>query len=199
MSGTSGSEGFGFDNIVIQQKALGDLGVVEILSPESNCDLGEETVSVVIENRGSRTQSIFAVNLQVDDRPIVSQVFEDTPVPAFGTIDLTLDVLADLSGLGTHELKVWTSFATDPIATNDTAIVEIVSLVGLNAFPFTEDFENFNALTLNTSETSWSITPNVRTPDRTAFWTTASGVLSMQEPAIKTLSEGVIICRTSRP
>ena len=56
----------GFDNVVLNTPAAGDIGVAAIDTPSTSCDLSAATpITVTVENFGTAAQSGFDISLQV--------------------------------------------------------------------------------------------------------------------------------------
>ncbi|MFH0865696.1 MAG: hypothetical protein V1904_05850, partial [Bacteroidota bacterium] len=60
------AEGFAFDDIHIYDTPADDIGVIEIVTPNSGCGLGDEVVTVSIVNFGTAQQSNFPVAYSID-------------------------------------------------------------------------------------------------------------------------------------
>ena len=104
-----------------------DLGVTSISSPVSGEGLGNETVTVVIENFGTSPASNFNVSYSIDGgTPVVENVAG--PVTPGNTINYSFTALADLSAPGTYQFSASTLLAGDSDATNDTATKTVVNL-----------------------------------------------------------------------
>ncbi|MCD4736300.1 MAG: hypothetical protein K8R53_09670, partial [Bacteroidales bacterium] len=104
-----------------------DIGVVDILSPESGSYLSnEETVTIIIENFGAETQSNFDVSFILNgENPVTEQV--PGPLQSETTLTYTFTEKADLSVIGDHDLRVTTSLPGDANATNDTTLSIIIN------------------------------------------------------------------------
>ncbi len=122
------NDGFAFDNVRIQDPFDNDLGVVELITPESAVTLtGSEIVSVLVENLGVLPQSGFDVAYQVNGGTIHTE-------PYIGTIDggatgiMTFAATEDFAADGIYDFKAWTELATDEDLTNDTLNTNVVNL-----------------------------------------------------------------------
>ncbi len=96
-----------------------DMGVTEVLSPVSSCNLGsEEFVTVVLKNYGTQTIDSAEVAYSVDGTTYVE------PLPfslaSREEMEYTFINYCDLSVIGTHGLKVYTVLDTDMNEFNDT-------------------------------------------------------------------------------
>ncbi|NPD44753.1 MULTISPECIES: GEVED domain-containing protein [unclassified Lentimicrobium] len=96
-----------------------DLGVTMINTPMTGENLSsDEQVSISIKNFGTEEQSDFDVSYDADGM-VVSEVVSG-PL-AFGeTLDYTFTSPADLSDLGMHYMKAYTSLSGDTDMNNDT-------------------------------------------------------------------------------
>lgn len=96
-----------------------DLGVVAMIAPSTGENLSiDEQVSISIKNFGTEEQSDFDVSYDADGM-IVSEVVSG-PL-AFGeTLDYIFSASADLSELGMHHIKAYTSLTGDTDMDNDT-------------------------------------------------------------------------------
>ncbi|MEM7185030.1 MAG: proprotein convertase P-domain-containing protein, partial [Bacteroidota bacterium] len=104
-----------------------DVGVIEILEPNSGEGLGNETVTVRIENFGAAPQSNFDVSYTIDGGGAVTENVVG-PIGPGATLDYTFTQLADLSVEGSYEFEASTLLGTDSDNTNDTATKTVVNL-----------------------------------------------------------------------
>lgn len=164
-----------------------DVGVIDITSPVTGEGLGNETVTVTIENFGGVDQTGFDVQYSVDGGTPVVETFNGT-VTAGGTSSFTFATTADLSTVGTYNIIATTLLAGDADNSNDSFAVDVTNVacvsqsdapgspVGPNAgtvttstVTFTDDFvvEDVN-VTLNITHT-WNADLDVRliAPDGT--------------------------------
>lgn len=101
-----------------------DVGVVEMISPESGSGLGLETITVNLTNFGAEPQTSFDVNYSVDGGTPVTEAFTGT-LNSEEITSFSFSQQADLTALGTYEIEVYTSLSGDQDNTNDS-ITEIV-------------------------------------------------------------------------
>ncbi|MEM7084828.1 MAG: proprotein convertase P-domain-containing protein [Bacteroidota bacterium] len=104
-----------------------DLGVVDIVEPNSGEGLSNETVIVTIENFGGAPQSNFDVSYEVDGGGAVTETVAG-PIPAGGTLDYTFAATANLSAFGSYEFVATTVLGTDSDNTNDSFTKTVVNL-----------------------------------------------------------------------
>ena len=138
--GSTNGEGFGFDDISISEYSPINAGVTTILTPTSNCGLGLETVSVLIENFGNVDLVDFNVEYDAGGG-VVTQFVTDT-LYASEIDTVTFSVLADLSVVGNHTIEAWTVVVGDGDAGNDTTSTTITNVLLVGSLPYMEDFEN---------------------------------------------------------
>lgn len=104
-----------------------DIGVVEITSPVDGEGLGNEEVTVVIENFGTANASNFDVSYTIDGgTPVVETVA--ATVNAGSTINYTFTSLADLSDPGSYEFEASTLLTSDSDNANDAVTKTVVNL-----------------------------------------------------------------------
>ncbi len=117
----TGDEDTGNDFTVCYVKniAANDIGVVDITSPTSGDGLGNETVTITIQNFGTAAQSGFDVNYIVDGgTPVVENVAAS--VAGGETISYSFMTTADLSNIGDYTISSSTLLAGDADPANDT-------------------------------------------------------------------------------
>lgn len=103
-----------------------DLGVSEILSPESGENLTDaEVITVTVENFGASEQSNFDITFDLDG----AQTTESVPGPLgpLESIEYTFTQTADLSAFQTYNLGVSTALASDADTANDGTSTEVTN------------------------------------------------------------------------
>lgn len=141
MAGTE-TEGFAFDNIFIYDGPSSDMGISEIITPVSGCNLGgSEMVTVKLKNFGSNPQTNFPVAYSVNGGPFHVESVPATVLPGDST-NYTFSQRADLSSFGNYLIKATTCLYTDTIHRNDTAVINISHSQTVATFPYQEGFEN---------------------------------------------------------
>jgi len=104
-----------------------DIGVTQITSPQSGEGLGNEDVTITIENFGTASASNFNASYSVDGgTPVVENVAG--PVSAGATTNYTFTTTANISDPGTYEFSASTLLAGDSDTSNDTATKTVVNL-----------------------------------------------------------------------
>ncbi|MBW1295851.1 proprotein convertase P-domain-containing protein [Aquimarina litoralis] len=126
-------------SIMVTHLAPNDIGAVALTSPVSSDGLGNETITITIENFGTQEQSNFDVSYSVNGNPAVTETVTG-PLAADSTLDYTFTQTADLSQLGSYEIVVTTLLSGDANASNNS---------------FTATVEN---LTCNTAENTTPVT-----------------------------------------
>ena len=104
-----------------------DIGVTDITAPVSGEGLGNETVTVTIENFGTAAQSGFDVNYIVDGGTPVVETVAATVNPG-ATIVYNFAATANLSTVGTYAITSSTLLAGDSDGTNDTAATSVTNV-----------------------------------------------------------------------
>jgi len=148
-----GAEGFGMDieykvtaedQLIIKQarpwvsfwadiNANEDLGVVELITPRSSGNFGdEEIVSVLIENQGLRELSDYEISLHVDNTFIETLSISEVHTPQTD-IEYEFTMPQDLSTEREYEIMVTVDHPSDGFSNNDTLITTVNSLFALEA------------------------------------------------------------------
>ena len=101
-----------------------DVGVTAITSPVSNESLGNEQITVTIENFGTASQSNFNVSYTIDNgTPVVEQV--SSPLDVGANIEYTFTALGNFSADGSYTLEAQTELSSDSNASNNSVQVTI--------------------------------------------------------------------------
>jgi hypothetical protein len=96
-----------------------DLSVTNISSPTTGTSLGNETVSVSIENLGTTDQTGFDVTYSINGTGLITETVADL-IPAGGSITYTFTQTADLSSVGqTYAIEACTALTTDQDLSNN--------------------------------------------------------------------------------
>ena len=120
------------NNFVKQVKHLlpNDVGVYEIVSPQSGQNLANESITVKLKNYGAASQSGFDVQYILDSGSPVIQSFDGT-IGSEEVISFTFDVEGDFSDIITHTLSVTTLLSGDQLTDNDEISVVVENLLCL--------------------------------------------------------------------
>ncbi|WP_034260252.1 proprotein convertase P-domain-containing protein [Altibacter lentus] len=104
-----------------------DIGATAITSPNTGEGLGNETVTITMENFGTAAQSNFDVSYSINGgTPVVETVAG--PIAPGATLSYTFATLADLSAAGTYNIESSTQLAADGDNTNDATTKEVINL-----------------------------------------------------------------------
>lgn len=123
-----------------------DVGISAVRNPPNgSCQLGEETITVVLSNFGAKPQALIPVNYSVDGIP--AGILH--PGDGFFTGVLGKDSSAvfqfkktfNFSSSGEYRIAAWTEMTGDENAANDTFYLRVAN--HLRA-PYREDFETWN-------------------------------------------------------
>ena len=135
-------EGVAFDDVEVRDvMAAADVGVVAITAPVTAPALGQEAVTITIENFGTQTQAGFDVTYSVDGGPLVTESIGTAIAPG-ATADHTFAMLADLSSSGsTFTIEACTALVGDANPCGDCFSTEVTHVTTIVAWPWTEDFE----------------------------------------------------------
>ncbi len=134
------SEGIGVDDIEIFESPSNDLGVVQIVSPNSSCGLGIEAVVVKIVNFGISAQSNFPVGYSINSGAYTYEDVSATINPG-DTITHTFAVY-DFTTPNTYEISAKTNLTGDEEIANDMVSKTVINTIAITTFPYTENFEN---------------------------------------------------------
>lgn len=156
---TGASEGIAFDDIHIYDTPAADLGVIEIVSPNSDCGLSStESVSVKIANYGTAQQSSFPVAYSINGgTSFTTETVNSTILPG-DTLTYLFTATTNLSTAGVYDLVSMTKLSTDADLSNDTAFKIVISNLTISTFPYTENFDGANSFwTAGGSLSSWEL------------------------------------------
>ncbi|MBC8047097.1 MAG: hypothetical protein H7Y00_09905, partial [Fimbriimonadaceae bacterium] len=96
-----------------------DVGVTDLLSPESGCGLGtDEEITIEITNFGPTSVTDIPVNYTIDGGGLVSETYVGT-IESGASDTYTFVDGGDFSVADDHLVEVWTSFSGDGDAAND--------------------------------------------------------------------------------
>ncbi len=100
-----------------------DVGIQTLISPISGCNVGtaNHVINVVVRNYSPSpiAPGNVTVRYQVNSNPIVSQVIGSFLAPN-ATFNFTFSQTQNFSACNQWNVKIWTSYATDPNHLNDT-------------------------------------------------------------------------------
>lgn len=153
-----------------------DVGITAVLSPESSCDLGVETVKIVMTNFGAKPQSLvpfrFSVNGVDAGVPQPQDGFFTGVLGKDSSEVIEFETTYDFSAPGEYLITVYTQMSGDEDMLNDTFNYYIVNRL---VAPYAQDFETWEGGwyvdTVNSTLPSWEF----GTPDNIVISAAASG------------------------
>jgi parallel beta-helix repeat protein len=117
-----------------------DVGVSAITTPNSVCGLtNQETVTIIVTNFGTNSQSNIPVNYTINGGTPVTAVIPG-PLAAGAIITYSFATKANLSATGAYTIVASTSLSTDSEASNNS-FTKQVSNSSFNTLPITLNFE----------------------------------------------------------
>lgn len=120
-----------------------DLRPVSITAPaEAQCGMGLEPVTVTFVNQGQLPASGITAQFRVDGAPAISPESIPGTLAAGDSVTYTFSQLANLSGVGTHEVKVWSNATGDSNTSNDSLTIYPEHILQVSSLPYREEFEN---------------------------------------------------------
>ncbi|MCB9080794.1 MAG: T9SS type A sorting domain-containing protein [Lewinellaceae bacterium] len=136
-----------------------DVGVIDILNPLSDCDLGiADTVRVLIRNYGGEPQALIPFSYGVNSENVPINMPVDgfyTGVIAKDSAEVAeFDQTFNFSEPGEYEIYAWTELEADSLLANDTARVSIISVPTITSYPYFNNLEN--------TFTGWMVGPDSR-------------------------------------
>ncbi|MDR2556454.1 MAG: T9SS type A sorting domain-containing protein [Bacteroidales bacterium] len=148
LNAVKGSNLLFVDSVVItgRNPVEKDLAVKSLIYPVAvNKNLSStEYVKVVLENGGKNAVAAGSYKMYVSVNGGVPIVEDGSmPIPAYGSVNYTFTVPADLSAFGDNTLKIWAEIAGDGDNTNDTLTQTVNNLDCLiSSFPYVLDFQD---------------------------------------------------------
>lgn len=122
-----------------------DVGIAGVNTPISGCDLGVETLTILMNNYGSAPQSLipftFTVNGVEVGVPQPQDGFYTGVLGKDSSEVIEFETTYDFSAPGEYIIQVYTQMGGDENLANDTFTYY---LVGRQVVPYTQDFENWS-------------------------------------------------------
>ncbi|MCS7037384.1 MAG: fibronectin type III domain-containing protein [Saprospiraceae bacterium] len=122
-----------------------DVGVSAILTPQSGCALGTETVTIALRNYGAAPQTLLPFNFSVNGVPAgVPQPQDGFYTGILGkdsTTVIAFETTYDFSKPGEYRIAAWTDLKDDENRSNDTFHLRILNRLEL---PYFQDFEEWD-------------------------------------------------------
>ncbi len=101
-----------------------------------------DTIQVYITNAGLMNASGFTLSYQINNGSIITEAFAGTLNAGAGQ-NFSFTQTADLSATGSYNIRIWTTYVSDPFPRNDTIDITIDHLANLQlTLPWSEDFES---------------------------------------------------------
>jgi len=113
--------------LLVTNLAANDVGVIAVTAPTSAEGLGNEAITITMENFGGAPQSGFDVSYVLDGGAAIVENYGGT-INSGETANYTFTALGDFSTLGEHEVVARTVSVGDADVTNDSFTAEIVNL-----------------------------------------------------------------------
>jgi hypothetical protein len=128
---SSGSDRAWIDQIDFPESAFveRDIAVSSILSPTGGGTYGEEQVSAMIKNMGSRTISGFYLAYSIKDQTDHEWEYFEQPIPFRDSLIVTFTKPIDMSKFGVYEISVYGFDNDDDFRFNDTARIKITHML----------------------------------------------------------------------
>ena len=134
-----------------------DVGISGIVSPTSGCDLGEDTVRILLRNYGAAPQSLIPFRYTVNDQDVNIPKPEDGMYTGVlgkdSTETIAFETLYDFSAPGEYKIVAFTKFPGDQDLSNDTFTYFITNRL---LTPYQQSFEPWNG--------GWTVTADAGTP-----------------------------------
>jgi len=129
--------------IMTQKRA--DVGITELMSPATGCNLSAEAMTIGITNYGGEAQAFFNVDFTINGQASgVSRPADGIFTGVVGvdsTEFFTFDAMAFLDRPGTYTFAVWTELEEDEDTSNDTMTFTVTHVPQITEFPYFENFE----------------------------------------------------------
>ncbi|MFA4852601.1 MAG: choice-of-anchor J domain-containing protein, partial [Bacteroidales bacterium] len=138
-----------------------DAGVSEKTSPIDACGLGNEDITVVVENFGASAINNVPVSYKINGGTSVIETIT-TSIPAGGYLNYTFSTQANLSTAGVYTIKAYTALTSDAIAANDTLTFTVENIAPSAptysmGFETTENFLGWVIEDVNNDGYKWNI------------------------------------------
>jgi hypothetical protein len=143
-------------DIQITEILSDDAGVLSVQTIGSECDMTDVAVTCTIKNYGMNEITSLDVAFSVDGGTEIVETYTGSILYG-ATVEYTFTELADVSGVGTHEIEVYTLLTGDETPTNDMATTQVMNLPVISTLPYTEDFEVGPYFWTFSEESSWEI------------------------------------------
>lgn len=151
--------------IVFRTLWANDVGVSAVLSPESGCELGSDSVIVGIHNYGGEPQSLipflYAVNGKKASISMPKDGLFTGVIGKDSTEEASFDALYDFSKPGEYLVEAWTELTSDSLVANDSVAVLVTSAPTIATYPYFTNldagFTGWYIDTKNSQSPSWEL------------------------------------------
>ncbi|MEL7161593.1 MAG: hypothetical protein AAFN92_12615 [Bacteroidota bacterium] len=124
----------------IRTQKAADVGITELPSPATGCNLGSEEVTIGITNFGGEAQAFFDVNFSINGGEPIAQKPNDGIFTGVVGVDsteyFTFDAGAFLGAPGTYTITAWATLEEDEDRSNDTMEFTVVHVPQIANFPY---------------------------------------------------------------
>jgi hypothetical protein len=171
----------GIENVEITSILPIDLGIYQINSPNTSCNLSAaEVLEIELVNYGTDTISLnIPITFDVDSG---SQIYVENVTGLIfpsDTLNYTFFATADLSAVGAHDAKVYLSGLSNDTAYQNDTLVKTLFNDSLFSIPFTDDFEGASNWRIEGTNSSWQLGIPLGSTIDTAFSGTNSFVTNL--------------------
>ena len=108
-----------------------DAGITEIMSPNNGINLGDEVVTVIIQNFGLLELIDIPVGFAIDNGNMIMEIAPG-PINSGGSFEYTFTAIADLNEGGLHTIEVCTFLDGDEYPDNDCFEKSIYNSIQIN-------------------------------------------------------------------
>ncbi len=130
-----------------------DVGIINISTPEPDCDLGVEMIEITLQNFGANPQSLVPFKYAVNnmDAGVAQPLdgFYTGVLSSDSTVTLAFETTYDFSTPGDYEIAAWTELANDADISNDSSFFRTTSIPVIDDYAYFMDFETWNGGWLN--------------------------------------------------
>ena len=128
-------------NILINEVNPNDMQVLEIVEPNTDCQLSNaEQIKVRIKNNGLVNSQSMQISYRINGGIVSSEDFSMVLSPGSEYV-YTFSTSADLSGFGLHQVSTWVSMTNDANHQNDTLIKTVRNSPLISTYPHLQNFE----------------------------------------------------------
>jgi len=131
------------DNFSLTEQSETDIAVLDILSPQSGCNMETESLSVLLQNQCSQNITDIPIAYNLNGNIIQESITESlSPGEIY---EYTFTEILDVSEFDNHNVQVFTSLADDVDHTNDSLSIEISNTESIE-IPWHMPFESENEI-----------------------------------------------------